>query len=261
MRVTFLAIIIAFLGVSCKSTKNLSTTEVVHTKFVMPELQSTLNVNFKVSKQAIRDTFNHVIDDYLAGDLELTALGLDVVINKIDEAQVEFAGRTVLTTLPLEIGLSKSTILSNIDAKGSLNLTFVTEMDMDSSWVLVTSTSMEHHEWIEEPKLSLGVFNIPLSKLANTIIDKSKGELEKQIDNSVSDQFTIKDKVLDVMKYVEKPILVDTILNSWVQIRPEKVYLSEIKNDAFWTQGNVTCLLYTSPSPRDATLSRMPSSA
>ena len=25
--------------------------------------------------------------------------------------------------------------------------------------------------------------------------------------------------------------------------------------------GNITCLLYTSPSPRDATLSRMPSSA
>ena len=27
------------------------------------------------------------------------------------------------------------------------------------------------------------------------------------------------------------------------------------------TQGGTTCLLYTSPSPRDATLSRMPSSA
>ena len=27
------------------------------------------------------------------------------------------------------------------------------------------------------------------------------------------------------------------------------------------TQGTLTCLLYTSPSPRDATLSRMPSSA
>ena len=31
----------------------------------------------------------------------------------------------------------------------------------------------------------------------------------------------------------------------------------------YWVQieGNIACLLYTSPSPRDATLSRMPSSA
>ena len=34
----------------------------------------------------------------------------------------------------------------------------------------------------------------------------------------------------------------------------EKILIDEIEN-------NKTCLLYTSPSPRDATLSRMPSSA
>ena len=36
-------------------------------------------------------------------------------------------------------------------------------------------------------------------------------------------------------------------------------YLGAIKN--FVDLNNDTCLLYTSPSPRDATLSRMPSSA
>ena len=37
------------------------------------------------------------------------------------------------------------------------------------------------------------------------------------------------------------------------------VYLVEYANGNFL--GRITCLLYTSPSPRDATLSRMPSSA
>ena len=32
-------------------------------------------------------------------------------------------------------------------------------------------------------------------------------------------------------------------------------------NDRMWVVYNTNCLLYTSPSPRDATLSRMPSSA
>ena len=34
-----------------------------------------------------------------------------------------------------------------------------------------------------------------------------------------------------------------------------------IKSKRTWSEENKTCLLYTSPSPRDATLSRMPSSA
>ena len=36
---------------------------------------------------------------------------------------------------------------------------------------------------------------------------------------------------------------------------------TEIENDEFEVDMNDDCLLYTSPSPRDATLSRMPSSA
>ena len=39
------------------------------------------------------------------------------------------------------------------------------------------------------------------------------------------------------------------------------VNLSRIRSSAEGLQGGGTCLLYTSPSPRDATLSRMPSSA
>ena len=41
----------------------------------------------------------------------------------------------------------------------------------------------------------------------------------------------------------------------WEDDKPTIVALREIE------EGLITCLLYTSPSPRDATLSRMPSSA
>ena len=40
-----------------------------------------------------------------------------------------------------------------------------------------------------------------------------------------------------------------------------KHVLPAIAEEAIWIDHSTTCLLYTSPSPRDATLSRMPSSA
>ena len=40
-----------------------------------------------------------------------------------------------------------------------------------------------------------------------------------------------------------------------------KIYLDELEREGAPVIGTITCLLYTSPSPRDATLSRMPSSA
>ena len=40
-----------------------------------------------------------------------------------------------------------------------------------------------------------------------------------------------------------------------------RIYWWKVPMEQFGAQSHVPCLLYTSPSPRDATLSRMPSSA
>ena len=250
----FLIFILGLLGTSCKSTKQFSTVEATKTRFVMPELKSTLNVHYRIDKQAIRDTFNSLIDTYLTEGLELSVMGMDVVVSKIDDATVEFAGRSVLTKLPLKINLTKNTIISNINASGSLELNFLTDMDISPDWVVETNTKLEQYDWIDEPKLSLGGFNIPLANVANSIIEKSKTQFEEQIDKSVNEQLTIKDKVLDLMKYVEKPIQVDKELNTWVQVEPEKIYMSEIRNNEDWTIGNVTVqgkTKVTSSEPKD----------
>ena len=59
----------------------------------------------------------------------------------------------------------------------------------------------------------------------------------------------------------EKPAILcdinDAVLNLYMMVRQPGMY-HEIFSHVNWLK---TCLLYTSPSPRDATLSRMPSSA
>ena len=51
----------------------------------------------------------------------------------------------------------------------------------------------------------------------------------------------------------------------WLGINTEKSWYEELATPSFGNRLKIhiykTCLLYTSPSPRDATLSRMPSSA
>ena len=49
--------------------------------------------------------------------------------------------------------------------------------------------------------------------------------------------------------------------NEVIDISISKVLVSDITKQRDFDSSLLTCLLYTSPSPRDATLSRMPSSA
>ena len=68
---------------------------------------------------------------------------------------------------------------------------------------------------------------------------------------------------LDESLRVHDPGLTETgltqveYLGKWFSVRPLDVLVTSPFRRALLT----TCLLYTSPSPRDATLSRMPSSA
>lgn len=235
----FLFLFITFNFISC-SKKNVSKVEQVTSSFVMPELKSTVNLNFKIDKEAINDTFNIVIDQYLDTDLEIDAMGMDVVITKEKDATMEFLGTQVLSTLPIRIDVSKSTFLKNLTGNGSLELNFITGIDIDSNWTLITNTELANHEWIEKPKLNIGSMQINVGRLADEIINRSKATLEKQIDLSVKDQISFRDRLLDVMKYVEEPILVDTLLNSWLSIKPEQIYMSHIVNDSEFAIGNVS---------------------
>ena len=237
--ITFVFLAISFHFISC-SKKNISKIEQVNSTFVMPELKSTVNLNYKIDKQAINDTFNIVIDKYLDTDLEIDAMGMDVIITKEKDATMEFLGTQVLSTLPIRIDVTKNTFLKNLTGHGSLELHFITGIDIDTNWTLVTNTELADHEWIEKPKLNLGSIQINVSRLADEIINRSKATLEKQIDLSVKDQISFKDRLLDVLKYVEEPFLIDTLMNSWLSIRPEHIYMSHIQNDSEFAIGNVT---------------------
>lgn len=231
---------LCFFLSNCKSSKKgFERPTYTKSNFIMPELNSTVTLKYKLNKASLRDTFNTVIDELLIGEMGMEALGMDIEISKEEPANIEFQGRQVLSSLPLKIKLSKSTFISNIKAEGVLELTFITQVDLDASWNLKTSTSLEQYHWVNEPKVDLGVFTLPISRIANSIIDNSKERLEEQIDLSINEQMAIRDNVLEMMQYVEQPILIDTMLNSWVHVKPETVFMSDMINTEDWAVGSI----------------------
>ncbi len=228
------------LGLTSCSKKNISKVQTIDSQFVMPELKSTVNILFKIDKEAINDTFNLIVDKYLDTNMEMEASGFEVKLKKQRNAELEFLGRQVLTTLPIHFELSRSGFLQNVSGSGELEINFITSIDIDSSWRLVTKTELANHVWTEKPNINLAGLKINVTSLADIAIEKSKPSLEKQIDLSVAEQVQFKEQLLEITKYVEKPILLDTVLNSWLHIVPENIYLSNIENQSQFSIGNMT---------------------
>lgn len=73
----------------------------------------------------------------------------------------------------------RKTFLTDLKAKGTLEMSFVTDLDMDSMWNMKTKTSLSFHRWIEKPKLSVAGLNIPIENISDIILKKSKQKSKK----------------------------------------------------------------------------------
>ena len=234
--------IICFLGLlltSCKSKKMALDSYNNEDMEIPNKFNSFLAINYKLDKNGIQDTFNVIIDQYLAGDLEIDDYGLDIKIKKEQDAKLEFEGRKVLVNLPVQIGLEKATIFNTIKANGALDLTFISDLEIDSSWNLSTKSSLADYRWITKPKLQMGLLSLPIENLANSIIEKSKDQLSQNIDLAIKEQFGLRERMLEMISYVEEPYLMDTLYEAWMLLSPDSILIAEVQNRAEWTVGKL----------------------
>lgn len=205
----------------------------------LPSMTSEISVNYRIHKKAIKDTFNLLLDQYIIENVELPKVNVQVSLEKYDDANLEFSEKDVLITLPLNINLSKETFLKNLKANGQLELQFVSQVDIDSSWNLMTQTKMFDYRWIEKPQLDIGLVQLPIEHIATMLIERIKSKLEEQIDRSIREEFSLRQKVLNVLQYIETPLETDPSLGIWMQLNPEMVKMTGILNSEEWSSGIV----------------------
>lgn len=159
-------------------------------------------------------------------------------MSKQKDATVEIEGN-ILVVLPLAIQVEKNTFLANLKAKGVLELTFVTNVDVDTIWNLSTKTSLSTHKWLEKPKLSIAGLNLPIETISNLVIKNTKKQIEQSIDASVKESFTLKQKMKETMAIFDQPMQMDVSNGGWLDVKPEQMQLNKVQNGRYSSEGKI----------------------
>ena len=230
-------IIILFLG-SCASKK-----DVVYVPVKVPDTAKSfytdLVINYKLDKTGIIDTFNNAIAEAFKGNFDIPEYDVKLTLSKPKNAAVEIEGKSVLVVIPVTVNVEKKTFLANLKAKGTLEMSFITDIDVDSVWNMKTNTVLSYHRWIEKPKLSVAGLNLPIERISDLVISKSKLMIEKSIDESVKESFTIKQKMKENMVMFDQPMQMDSSGAAWLNIKPERIQLNKIKNGKIAATGKI----------------------
>ncbi|MBK8346288.1 MAG: DUF4403 family protein [Saprospiraceae bacterium] len=233
-----LFLFIFFITYSCGTKKAVEYVP-VKTQETIKNFTTEFVINYKLDKTGIKDTFNTAISEAFKGNFDIPEYDIKMTLSKPKEASVEIEGKSVLVVVPVTVYLEKKTFLTDLKAKGTLEMSFITDLDIDSLWNVKTKTQLSHHRWVEKPKLSVAGLNLPIESISDVAINKSKSMIEKGIDDSVRENFTLKQKMKETMSLFDQPMQLDPSMSVWLNIRPEKFHLNKVINNRFSAAGKI----------------------
>ncbi len=207
---------------------------------------SDIVLNYKLEKKGLADTLNYTIQEAINSSSDMLDYDIKMLLTRPKSASIEMEGKSILVTVPVGIILEKKTFLTDFNARGIIEMSFISDIDVDSSWTLKTKTLLSYHRWIEKPKLSFAGLTLPIEMISNAVLKKLKVDIEESIDQSIIDNFTLRQKMTESLKMFDEPMQLDKNGAGWLNIKPEQIRISKVRNSRFSANGKLSFKTLTS---------------
>ncbi|KPM49573.1 DUF4403 family protein [Jiulongibacter sediminis] len=194
----------------------------------------TVPIDLKVSEieKQINQQFKGLLyeDDSFEGD--------DLKVKIWKQADLKFKARGdgfFIFDVPLKIWVEKKVNVLGMSQSPStqfeMKARFSSRPFISANWELKTLTNAEGFEFITEPKLRLGGFNIPITGIVSSLLDNYQGTIARMIDESVADKVDIKTPVLTVWNKLKEPLQVSEDYDLWTNVEPQDILMTELRSD------------------------------
>jgi hypothetical protein len=268
VRVLFLFVLIISIASCSKKTGIPQNSTLIETTSVssqdinaLLEAKSVITINYAISNKAIKDTFQFIVDSVFKEEFIIDEYRVKSKLTRTAPMNVEMNNKDLLVELPISISISKVTLLGNVEAKGEVRMSFVSNIDIDSIWRLKTNTKLISHQWTKQPKLNVGGFNLPFESVSNIIINRAKNIIEEGIDQSIRESFNLRSMIMGVTQNYAKPYQIHNVYGGWFYMIPDSAYLSGIVNKQNTINGKISLITrtkVTSTKPDKAIFPKMP---
>lgn len=216
---------------ACSSPKSL--TEIAKSDYVEEAVspyytnpKSDLVFSFKIAKGSMSDSLDIILDSLLVGTTELEDYGVKLALSRFDSSQIKMVGRALSIDVPLNVVLFKTTMLGTLTAAGKIVMKFESDLDIDPNWNLISFTTLDDHEWIQEPKFRAGIFSIPITRITDGVIRRTKDFMTRGIDESLKENFSLREYVDEVTDILLTPYKLDSTFGGWIYMMADSTFLA-----------------------------------
>ena len=155
-------------------------------------------------------------------------------VERTGPVQIRYSNQRVFFSAPLQVWYSNPIGLRKSKSRKSrplcaLAVSFTSPIGVESRWRLATKVHFENYHWTQEPKLRLLGININIRKMAETILDKRRAEIELSIDKAVHNGLRLDREVGKIWRDMQKPLRIAKVPeNIWLLPKPFSIAVAPV---------------------------------
>ena len=200
------------------------------TTSVNKEQISSFSIPILFSKNDLEYTLNNLIDGTIF-DTKITEDNLQITVTKVDAIQIEIKDATIFYRVPLHIWVKKELLVGGIAAEGDIALDFKTNYKLNSDWTISIQTHIKDYHWIKTPKAQVLGFRIPVTSIAERILNASSKNVTDAIDKQVNENLALKDYATQAWELLQNPILISADYDSRFKFTPTGLSIAPFKTE------------------------------
>ncbi len=159
-------------------------------------------------------------------------------VERTGPIRIRYANQRVYLSAPLQVWYSNPIGLRKIEKRKSrplcaLGVNFASPVGVGSNWRLATQVRFEDYHWTLEPKVKLLGINISIKKIAETILDKRRPDIEAAINKAVHDGLRLDREIAKIWRDMQNPLRIAKVPNNvWLLPRPFSIAAAPVYGDA-----------------------------
>jgi len=223
--------LVIFSLFSCKSSRTPLRPAASYEALKKTEL-SRINIPISMNIGQMEIALNQEMD-VIFGDhdqlIEKDQKDFELKVMKADRLRLDITTNSVGYEVPLDLFVKKDFGIGQINADGGVMLSFVTNFEIQSDWTLKTETVLSKYDWVKEPKLDLGFIQLPISAVANRLVEFSRTRISTIIDTQIRENFILKDYIGEAWKRLQQPIPLSIEDQLWVVMKPQSIGMTNLE--------------------------------
>lgn len=159
-------------------------------------------------------------------------------VERTGPVRIRYVDQRVYFSAPLQVWYTNPIGLRKSKKRKSrplcaLAVRFTSPVGVGPQWRLQTKSRFENYHWTLEPKVQLLGIKVSVKKIAETILDKRRADIEHAIDKAVHDGLRLDREVSKIWRDMQKPLRIARVPSMiWLMPKPFSIAVAPVYGNA-----------------------------